>query len=296
MKKLNYIIVAFVLIASFAKAQIPNNGFESWTNVGSYEIPDNWGTMNGVTSKFSVYTATKATPGNPGTSYLKLTSKMAGTSVVNGMAVSGELDTITKQPLSGFAFTQRPQYFTGKWQHMIYGSSQGSLFVKLTRWNTSTNMRETIATASQTLSGMAMSWANFSITFNYVNGNAPDTCIIILKASGTNPTANDYLWVDNLAFTGTVAGIEEANAFLNNISIYPNPTSNVVSIDVDFKSAQQTTIELLDINGKLISSKQISIPQGKSKQMLDVTNVSKGTYFVNMKTSIGKETKKIIVE
>ena len=62
--------------------------------------------MNNMSSIASVYTAEKGTPGSPGTAYLKLTSKMVGPAVMNGVAVSGVLDSMTMMPKSGFAFAQ----------------------------------------------------------------------------------------------------------------------------------------------------------------------------------------------
>lgn len=297
-KTLLFTTLAMIAISTIAVAQIPNSGFETWTNMGTYSNPDGWGTMNNTTSVSSIYTATKGTPGSPGTAYLKLTSETIGSVVVNGIAVSGQLDSITKQPISGFAFNQRPQKFTGKWQHMIYGSSQGSVSVKLTRWNTSTNSRETVANAYQTLSGMAMSWAAFTINFAYLTGNVPDTCIIVLKASGGAPTQDDYLWVDNLAFSGTVSGtgIENQNNFLNNLSVYPNPGSENIIVDLNLKSSEKTTFELIDLTGKIVLSKTVSLPQGESSQLFDISGLAKGFYFIKIDTDSGREMRKICIE
>jgi hypothetical protein len=288
--------LALCALSNLAVAQIPNSGFETWVSMGSYTNPSGWGTMNNTTTLASVYTATKGTPGNPGASYLMLTSKTVGATVVNGIAVSGKLDSTTMQPISGFAFNQRPQKFTGKWQHMIYGSSQGSVSVKLTRWNTASNSREVVANANQTLSGMAMSWAAFTINFAYLTGNAPDTCIIVLKASGASPTVDDYLWVDNLAFTGTVAGIESPNSFLNNLVVYPNPSSQNIIVDLNLKTSEKTTFELIDITGKVVFSKTAILPQGESTQTIDISRFAKGSYFVSIVTESGKESRKIIIE
>lgn len=296
MKKSILSLLSCVLFSGIANAQIPNSGFENWTTVGSHSNPDGWGTLNNTTAIASIYTATKGTPGNPGASYLKLTSKTVSTTVANGIAVSGQLDSMTMQPKSGFAFNLRPANFTGKWQHMIYGSSQGSIVVTLTRWDIPSNQRMTVATASVTLSGMAMSWANFSLPFTYTDDRHPDTCIIVLKASGAVPTNNDYLWVDNLAFSGSVTGIENNSSFLNNISVYPNPSVNNVVLELSFKSPQQTTIDLVDINGKTILSKNAGILQGEVKQTLDVSSIAKGTYFVKVTSESGAAVRKIVIE
>ena len=61
-------------VATVNAQTIPNPGFESWSNPNGYNVPDGWGNLNGKTSSASVYTCIKGTPGNPGTSYLKLIS------------------------------------------------------------------------------------------------------------------------------------------------------------------------------------------------------------------------------
>jgi len=294
MKKLLFSIIASVALSN-AQAQIPNFSFENWINLGSYENPDMWGTMNNTTATFSVYTATKASPGNPGNSYLKLTSKTVSATVVNGIAVSGQLDSITMQPVSGFSFTQRPANFTGKWQHMIYGTTQGSILVKLTRWDAGLNQRISVGTASTTLSGMAMSWANFSLPFTYTDGSNPDTCIIVLKASGSIPANNDYLWVDNLAFSGTVTGMISNATVSEQLNVYPNPANADLMLDLKFNTPQATTIELSDINGKLLSSQNLGVLQGELKKTVDISTLKRGTYFIKVLTSESTQVKKIII-
>ena len=92
-------IITILCITVFARvsfAQIPNSGFENWTSVGSYIIPDNWGTLNPVTYPSGIYTCMKGAPGNPGATFLKLISKtIPGTGVMPGVAVSGVLNTTT---------------------------------------------------------------------------------------------------------------------------------------------------------------------------------------------------------
>lgn len=226
-------LFAFVATTLAAVAQIPNGGFETWTSMGGYNTPDGWDNLNAMTDPMSVYTCTKGTPGSPGTSCLKLTSKtVSGMGVAPGVAVSGVVDQTTFLPVSGFAFDQRPVSLTGKWQYMAFGADQGHIAIYLTRWNTVTNMRETVASKTQNLSGMAMSWANFTINLTYTSGDAPDSAMIVLAASGDSPVNGSYLWVDNLAFTGTVVGIEESSLSLAAVSIYPNPATDNLTIDL----------------------------------------------------------------
>jgi hypothetical protein len=277
-------------------SQIPNSSFENWTSMGTYDVPNGWGTMNNTTTSSGVYTATKGSPGSPGNYYLKLTSKTVGANVVNGIAVSGQLDSVTMQPKSGFSFTQRPTGLTGKWQHMIFGSSQGSISITLTRWDAGMNVRIPVGSGRVTLSGMAMSWANFTVPITYVDGNNPDTCIIVLQASGNTPTNNDYLWVDNLAFSGIAAGIENNTSFINELKIYPNPSTEKITIDMNLKNSEKISLELLDITGKVILVKDAGMLKGESKQNLDVSGISNGSYFLRISSPSDCEVRKIVIE
>ncbi|MCK9613268.1 MAG: T9SS type A sorting domain-containing protein [Bacteroidales bacterium] len=270
--------VLFAFIASSCFSQIPNSGFETWTNMGAYENPASWGTMNNATAPSGIFTATKAAPGSPGSFYMKLTSKTIGGNVANGIAVSGILDTIEKKPKSGFPFALRPQTFTGKWQHMIYGSSAGAVTVFLTKWNTSLVQRDTVAFANYSLSDMAMSWANFSINFNYLSVEFPDTCVIFLRASGSSPTANDYLWVDNLSFSGSVSGISETEGSGFSLNAFPNPANDQIEFtcSASFHSGDRMIIS--DMYGKVVFDKPVS----ESSVKINTSHFANGTYVCKL--------------
>lgn len=285
--------IILLFSASTAFAQIPNAGFENWTSVSTYSVPDGWGTLNNT---YTVQTATKGTPGSPGASYLKLTSKTYSNTVINGIAVSGVLDTITMQPKSGFAFNQQPANLTGKWQHMIYGSSQGSVQVKLTRWDGGAGSRVAVASGSVTLSGMAMSWANFTIPLSYSDSNAPDSCVIILKASGSNPTNNDYLWVDNLAFSGSVVGLTEMHSSFENLNVYPNPAKDVIHISFTGKANQYSKVEMFDVAGKKVLENDFGPLSGNVNKNINVSKLAKGIYTLKIVSENSTENRKVVIE
>jgi hypothetical protein len=285
MKKTKFtLIVAFVFATVITKAQtIPNAGFEMWTSMGSYSDPDSWTTHNAATSSASTYTAEQGTPGSPGSAYLKLTSKMVtGMGIMNGTADSK------------FAYNVRSQNFTGKWQHMIYGSSQGSVDIQLTRWDMATHARVTVASGQVTLSGMAMSWANFSVPLTYMdNANNPDSCMITFAASGMNPTANDYLWVDNLAFTGTVAIVSGINDVTNsnvNVAVSPNPSSFIWNVSI--QTTEKVSLTLFNVLGKQIEMVQPINPTEPIK--INNENLSSGIYFLQIANSDKTKTIKLI--
>lgn len=297
MKKSILSIVAATFFSVSAFAQIPNNGFETWTSVGTYSNPASWDQLNSMTTGFGVYTCTKGTPGSPGASYLKLVSKtVTGLGVVPGVAVCGVIDVAAMKPKSGFPFTQQPQKLTGSWQYMASGADAGFVGVYLTKWNSGTMMRDTIAKAKQNLSGMAMSWTTFSINLSYMSSIAPDSAIIVLSASGTTPVANSYLYVDNLAFSGSVTGINTIENLISNITAYPNPTTENISVELNAQKTVSIKLQLVDLTGKLIREINAGEIQGKYNTTINTLGISKGIYFLKISANDASEIKKIIIQ
>lgn len=282
-------VLMFAVAISNAQT-IPNSGFENWSNPNGYNVPTNWSTLNDMTSTAGIYTATRG--GSSSDYYLKLVSQnVPGMGVMPGIAASGVLDENTLLPVSGFAFAQRPTSFNGKWQYMGNSASDiGYIKVYLTKWNSGMSMRDTIGYATQDLGGMVMSWANFSIPFFYNNSDNPDSCIIVMSCSGMNPEANSYLYVDNLYFTGLVAGIE--NSEITGIfKVYPNPSSETLVVDLSGLKSSVITFEIIDILGKVVWSKQAD---ETLLQNISISQLPSGNYSLQIQTQKGIVTQKIV--
>lgn len=71
---------------------------------------------------------------------------------------------------------------------------------------------------------------------------------------------------------------------LEKISVYPNPTNDVLMVQVNSLLAKDLEISLMDINGKLIDKKTIF--QGSTIAYFDVSTLYKGIYF--LKTNAGQ--------
>jgi hypothetical protein len=246
-----------ILILSFSPvlllAQIPNSGFEDWTNMGAYFNPNQWSSMNDLTAASGIFTCEQGTPGYPGSFYIKITSRtVSGLEIVRGIAVSGQLNTATLNPVSGFPYTGRPESLQGRWQFMAFGEDMGYISVLLTKWNLSLHRRDTVAYVYNPLNGMVMNWREFDITLNYSSGSAPDSAIIVASASNANGAVvadYSYVWLDNLSFYGNVAGIPEAKPE-NSCVIYPNPSSAELTIKFEKATAKPVLVEILNSLGQ----------------------------------------------
>ena len=77
---------------------------------------------------------------------------------------------------------------------------------------------------------------------------------------------------------------------IDEIKLYPNPTNNIITIDLGNNNIKGATITLLDMIGKTIKS-QIVINQNET---IDLSNVSKGVYFISFNNMLGNQVFKVI--
>ncbi len=296
MKKFLYLI-SFLAFAATTFAQIPNAGFENWTSMTGYDLPDLWGNLNPSTASTGVFTAIKGTSGPAsGAFYIKLTTKDAGGSIKPGLIVSGLLDPVTLMPLSGFPYTSRPEKLTGKWQHMGYGADAATISAWLTKWNSVSHMRDTIASLSATAAGMLHTWGSFSFPYSYSSSSNPDTAVVMISSSGKLPVKNSFIWIDDLAFDGTVTGIESGK-LVSTMSVFPNPASDIANIRFNSSKTEQAAIRLLDNIGNLVyqSKEDISAGPNQLTVNLESEKIHSGIFFLQVSTSEGTVTRKLVV-
>jgi hypothetical protein len=275
-----------IFIVNSLYAQIPNSGFENWSNTAGYNTPDDWGNLNPVTNSVSIYTCLKGTPGSPGAAYLKLISKtVTGMGVQPGIAVSGVLNTTIFQAVSGFAYADRPTSLKGKWQFMANGADQGYISVYLSKWDAGLNMRDTIGEVKYLLPGMVMSWQNFTIPLSYNSNEIPDSAIIIFSASGSIPVDGSYLYIDNLSFFGSTVGMEEQFDQAG-LMIFPNPViQNKLVVDLKNRDVTVDHVDIMDLHGKMLIRKETT--NQRFPITMDVSNLHIGSYFLRITSPSG---------
>jgi cyclophilin family peptidyl-prolyl cis-trans isomerase len=104
--------------------------------------------------------------------------------------------------------------------------------------------------------------------------------------------------MDSLRTTGSVLSVEEIETNKTLTSIYPNPISNESVLDLYLDKAQKVSVELLDMNGKVLFKTQENLGSGKALiplYNLGVVELSSGTYFLSIiGISVSKKEKFII--
>lgn len=85
--------------------------------------------------------------------------------------------------------------------------------------------------------------------------------------------------------TVTVVGIEEQTATNFNLNIFPNPTTNNLSIAFNLVQATEVKIELFDLLGNKLYTESQSKNAGSNTSAIDLTNYNAGVYFVKIDTA-----------
>jgi hypothetical protein len=299
-----YTLVILLSVCGVALAQIPNPSFELWDTFATYKSPKNWGNLDSLTACLPtpVFTCAIDSPGISSSYYMKLTSRYTPAGVVPGVAVSGKIDYTARTPKSGFPFTSRPQSLTGKWQYMAWPGDQGFISVFLSKWNTTTNKRDTIGYVYEPLNDMVMIWFPFTINLKYYSGANPDSAMIVLSSSGPTPVDYSYLWVDSLEFAGSVPvgtitlGSAMTSEHSSPLSIYPNPASANTCISYYSNSISNAQITISDITGKKIGEMHVTAFTGENKFSVNTSGFTPGCYSVTLTTEQGIIEKKLIIE
>jgi hypothetical protein len=95
-------------------------------------------------------------------------------------------------------------------------------------------------------------------------------------------------------FVCAARGINNVNSRMstdNDFTIYPNPANSFINLNVE-NVIGNGSIVITDLYGKQIKKQALSM----GTNIIDIAKLPKGLYFVSTITSIGKNTKKLIVE
>ena len=109
-------------------------------------------------------------------------------------------------------------------------------------------------------------------SFNVTDGNGT-----ILASGG------QFTDVDGDAFKTGDATTVGVNDFTSNLSVYPNPVKDVLTIEGNY-----TSVDIIDVSGKLVLSSE-------STKNINVKSLADGVYMLNIKTENGIAVKKITI-
>jgi hypothetical protein len=86
--------------------------------------------------------------------------------------------------------------------------------------------------------------------------------------------------------TTTVLSVNTPDKALLNVSVYPNPTNDLLTLDVASTNLSRLVVEITDLQGKTLSSSQYA---GISNKIgINTAGYATGTYLLMLKNESGK--------
>ena len=125
----------------------------------------------------------------------------------------------------------------------------------------------------------------------YVNiANFASANNALFKFKATSDYGNN-IYVDNINIgTASIEALTETS-----FNVYPNPASDLVNISFEGENTDYS-ISLMDIQGRVISSREIANASGEQVVSFSTENVAKGSYIVTVTSNGATTTKNVVIK
>jgi hypothetical protein len=315
MKKISmFLLVTLLMSLKLTSAQtLVNSGFENWTNVILFNEPTGYVSSNyfsiilgsGGLPRANVSKSLGVKHGGNYAAKLESYAQNTGDSTgVPGLLITGSLDIASATINPGFPYTGRPAELRGYYKYAQgLTADSGTALVSLMKRNLLTGQQEAVAVGFGVFSNNT-AFSEFTIPLFYATGEIPDTAIIVFSTTSTLSTdsaaltsapVGTTLYLDDLSFYGSVAaGLESVDALLQ-AATYPNPSSDLVNITFNQRSAGEGAIKVMDLTGKLVYESVIKLDAGKNNIQVATNDWNAGLYCYQIKTPEGVITQSISV-
>jgi hypothetical protein len=324
MKKILFAVLFVASLGVINAQQLPNSDFETWSGAN----PTSWNDLNYSGLSFGTNSLTKSTDAHSGSSAMKVAVspinptikillQMSGAlpdslsyildAPIPGMATNGTVDLVSLLPViggllegefdismitelgkaitDGLTLTQKPVKIAVYAKATIENETDMMATLALVYSGTGED-RQVIGFGVGSI-GASTTYEEIVADIMYTDPTAtPSELIVLFAAISATQTAvapYSYMIVDDLIIDYS-SGI--SNVKLSDVSIYPNPAKEVLNIKT---SATKYEIEVVDVLGRVVITEN-------SKPTINISDLTKGVYFVKVTQNGTTNTEKIVVE
>lgn len=130
-------------------------------------------------------------------------------------------------------------------------------------------------------------WRNETVSLASVSGQSE----VFIKYVGTSNYGNN-MYIDNINISNAASLSESEIAGLN---VYPNPATDAVNVSFEAANTDYS-ISLMDLQGRVITSQELTNATGTQLISFATTSVAKGSYIVSIKSNGMVTTANVVIK
>jgi hypothetical protein len=303
MKRFSFCLLIFSFLSGIGvsgQTLVPNGGFETWINHGSYENPQYWDTPNQAISialPFGTKVVTKSTDNNSGSFSARLESKQLTlpSIVIPGVVTLGTLTidifTQTYGINGGVPISDKPTHLKGFFKYQPNGGDSCAIGIGFTKWNN--GVRDSVGLGAFSTHDIVNVWTPFYAWIDYVLPEQPDTFnILAISSADSTPTAGTVLYVDDISLDYTLGvGSQDPAA---GIDIYQDREEHQILVYFNFEKVENTKLQLFNMTGQSVwQTSDESIMKGR--KIVNYTGFTPGIYIMEILHAGKKYCKKFFI-
>jgi len=117
-------------------------------------------------------------------------------------------------------------------------------------------------------------WSNSATTVSQTGLAADTFYVTITDANGCTFAGNDTV--------NCVIGISQYSILSTQYSVYPNPGSGNINVEITVAGNENYTLKVVDITGQVVYNEMIPLTTGKNVKSLDLSSYSDGLYMIQL--------------
>lgn len=131
---------------------------------------------------------------------------------------------------------------------------------------------------------------------NSASMNAFPSSTQVYTVTGSDPNGCSGIATITVV-VNTCAGITNVNGDNVTYVVYPNPTKDKITLQIQTSKSISLPIEIVDANGKLIMKQNLNYSKDKTENSIDVSSIANGVYFLKIYAKDSKvQTVKLVKE
>jgi hypothetical protein len=156
---------------------------------------------------------------------------------------------------------------------------------------------DTVGATWQTAGGFGVYWPTFHVNkFGLQSGES-------YRAQGrtfcdANITSYRSWWTSPIFWTqpGSLPIRGEGGTTIDNLDVYPNPSRDIFNVTFVAEDVQDLEVRVINVVGEVVYTEALEQFVGEYTKQIDLTDNSKGVYFLEITTDSGVVNKKLIIQ